>query len=127
MRLTRLLAALLCALVLLLPSAVAVSSAQAAGKPHRVFTFAKIVKLHNGSLSFRAHIAKYPDGVVALMKKTCPSCAWSRAAVRRTTASGRIVMPVPAPAQGRWYWRYRTPKTPTFAVTYSATWFTYRK
>ena len=125
MRFIRPFAALLCALVLLLPSAA--SSADGAAKPHRVFTFAKIVKLRNGSLSFRAHVAHYPNGFVGLMKKDCGSCTWHRVALRRTSASGRIVMPVTAPAQGRWYWRYRTPETPTFAVTYSSTWYTFRQ
>ncbi len=127
MRSTRLLAALVCAVVLVLPGAVAVSAAQGVAKPHRVFTFAKIVKLHDGSLSFRAHVAKYPNGFVALMKKTCATCTWNRVALRRTSASGRIVLPVSAPLQGRWYWRYRTPETPTFAITYSPTWYTYRQ
>jgi hypothetical protein len=125
MRFTRFLTAMLCALALLLPVA-AISSAQAAAKPHRVFTYAKIVKLPNGSLSFRAHIANYPAGFVGLMKKTCATCTWSRVALRRTTASGRIVMPVSAPTEGRWYWRYRTPESPSFAISYSSTWYTYR-
>ena len=126
MRFTRLCAALLCALVLVL-STVAASSAQSAAKPHRVFTSAKIVKLPNGSLSFRAHIAHYPNGFVGLMKKTCATCTWNRVALRRTTAFGRIMMPVGAPPQGRWYWRYRTPESPAFAVTYSSTWYTFRQ
>lgn len=127
MRISRLLAALLVTLVLLLPSALAVSTATADGKPYRVFTFAKIVKLPSGALSFRAHIQKYPNGFVALMKKNCATCIWTRVALRRTTASGRIVMPVSAPVQGRWYWRYRTPETPTFAISYSSTWYTFRR
>ncbi len=127
MRSARLLAALVCAVALLVPAAAGASSAQGAAKPHRDFLYAKIVKLQDGSLSFRARIADYPNGFVGLMKKTCRTCTWNRVAVRRTTDFGRIFMAVTAPAQGRWYWRYRTPETARFAVTYSSTWYTFRR
>jgi hypothetical protein len=126
MRLSRLIATACLTVVLAIPSAALMSSADAAGKPHRNFTFAKIVKLRDGSLEFRAHIAKYPGGFVALMKKTCATCTWNRVALRRTTETGGIALPVSSPAEGRWYWRYRTPETAKFAETYSATWYTYR-
>jgi hypothetical protein len=126
MRFSRPLATTMLTLALAVPSAAAVSSADAAGKPHRDFTYTKIVKLRDGSLEFRAHIARYPNGFVGLMKKTCATCTWNRVALRRTTDTGGIRMPVSAPVDGRWYWRYRTPETPNFAVTYSATWYTYR-
>jgi hypothetical protein len=106
--------------------AIPTSAAGAVDRPHRVFTYAKIVKLPGGTLSFRAQVKDYPLGPIALMKKKCAACAWSRVAVRRTTQFGRVFSNVPAPAQGRWYWRYRTPATPTFALTYSSTWYTYR-
>jgi hypothetical protein len=128
----RLLGAVLFALAVLVPSVLTGPTALGAGaapmatKPHRVFTYAKIIKLDDGTLSFRAQIEDYPGGVVALMKKTCKTCDWSRAAVRRTTEFGRVFSAVPAPAEGRWYWRYRTPQTPEFAVTYSSTWYTFR-
>jgi hypothetical protein len=108
------------------PAVLSGSPAWGAGKPHRVFTYAKIVKLDDGTLSFRAQIQDYPDGVVALMRKTCRTCPWARSAVRRTTEFGRVFSTVPAPAEGRWYWRYRTPATPDFAVTFSSTWYTFR-
>ncbi|MEJ7628303.1 MAG: hypothetical protein WKF54_01790 [Nocardioidaceae bacterium] len=126
MRLARLLAVLVLTVALLVPTVLATSTAGAAAKPHRHFNYSKIVKLQDGSLSFRAQVANYPNGFIALMKKTCLSCTWQRIAIRRTTEFGRIFMPVQAPAQGRWYWRYRTPETAKFAVTYSATWYTYR-
>jgi len=127
MRSARLLAALVCAVALLVPGAAGASPVQGAAKPHRDFRYAKIVKLQDGSLSFRARIADYPNGFVGLMKKTCGTCTWNRVAVRRTTEFGRIFMAVTAPAQGRWYWRYRTPETARFAVTYSSTWYTFRR
>jgi hypothetical protein len=104
----------------------AVAPADAAGKPHRHFAYAKIVKLHDGSLSFRARVEHYPDGFIALMKKNCKSCTWHRVALRHTTKFGRIFMKVGSPAHGRWYWRYRTPESKTYAVTFSSTWYTYR-
>ena len=61
------------------------------------------------------------------MKKNCATCVWHRVALRRTSDTGGIALPVTAPAQGRWYWRYRTPETPTFAISYSATWYTFRR
>lgn len=126
MRLARLLAVLALTGALLVPAMMVISTAEAAGKPHHHFNYARIVKLRDGSLSFRAQVANYPNGFIALMKKTCLSCTWHRIAIRRTSEFGRIFMPVQAPAQGRWYWRYRTPETAHFAVTYSATWYTYR-
>ncbi len=127
MRSVRLLAALLLTLVLLSVSGVALSTAQAAPKPHRTFTYAKIVKLPNGSLRFRARVANYPNSFIGLMKKTCLTCTWTRVALRRTDAGGHVDLPVQAPPSGRWYWRYRTPETPKFALSYSSTWYTYRQ
>jgi hypothetical protein len=126
MRQMRLVLAVMFMVALLTPSVLVGSSATGASKPHRVFTYAKIVKLDDGTLSFRAQIQDYPNGVVALMKKTCKTCTWTRAAVRRTSEFGRVFSAVPAPAEGRWYWRYRTPQTTEFALTYSATWYTFR-
>ena len=126
MRCARLLATGVLTLVIAVAGQFATASAHATGKPHREFVYAKIIKLEDGSLSFRARVADYPDGYVALMKKTCRTCTWSRVAIRRTTDFGRVFMPVPAPSQGRWYWRYRTPQTADFAVSYSATWYTFR-
>lgn len=127
MRPARLLALLLLTMALLAPGVAANALNGAAAKPHRHFVYAKIITLPSGTLSFRARVADYPLGYIALMKKDCSTCAWHRDRLRRTTLFGRIFLPVPAPPSGRWYWRYRTPETPKYAVTYSSTWYTYRK
>lgn len=125
MRHTRFIAAVILTASLVLPGLSGVS-AQADVKPHRHFVYAKIVTLPAGTLSFRAQVANYPTGYIALMKKNCLTCAWYRDRLRKTTPFGRIFLPVTAPLTGRWYWRYRTPETPNFAVTYSSTWYTFR-
>lgn len=124
MRFTRLLLACVLSLALACPSVLAATAFT--GKPHRHFNYAKIVELPSGLLSFRAQVAHYPLSYIALMKKDCQACSWHREELRRTTLFGRIFLPVPTPPSGRWYWRYRTPETADYAVTYSATWYTYR-
>lgn len=126
MRSARLFAAMVLTAALALPGLVSLSPAQAVAKPHRQFVYAKIVRLPSGTLSFRAQVQNYPNGYIALMKKNCLTCDWYRDRLRRTTAYGRIFLPVGAPPSGRWYWRYRTPETPTHALTYSSTWYTFR-
>lgn len=37
-------------------------SADAAAKPYRVFMYARIIKLQDGTLSFRAQVKDYPNG-----------------------------------------------------------------
>lgn len=120
-------AAALLIVSLLLSGLVASSPASGTSKPHRHFIYAKIVKLPGGLLSFRAQVEDYPFGSIALMKKNCATCTWYRDRLRKTGAFGRIFLPVGAPLVGRWYWRYRTPETPRYAVTYSSTWYTFRK
>ncbi len=127
MSVSRLLSVTVLAVALILPIGVMSTAADGAGLPHRHFTYAKIVKLPNGDLSFRAQVANYPNGYIALMKKNCKSCTWFKVATRKTTKFGRIFMPVQAPPSGRWYWRYRTPATKHFALTYSSTWYTFRR
>lgn len=127
MSLARHFAAVVLTAALALPGLVPVSWAQAEGKPSRHFVYAKIVKLPDGTLSFRAQVQNYPNGYIALMKKNCRTCTWYRDRLRRTGDYGRIMLPVGAPPSGRWYWRYRTPETPTFALTYSSTWYTYQQ
>lgn len=95
------------------------------GKPHRHFIYAKIVRLPGGLLSFRAQVEDYPLGPIDLMKKNCKTCRWHVNRHATTTLFGRIFLPVGAPLQGRWYWRYRTPETAKYAVTFSSTWYTY--
>lgn len=126
MRFSRFIAVFALMVALVAPVVLATQSADAAPKPKRHFVYAKIIKLPSGDLSFRAQIAKYPNGSVSLMRKDCVTCTWHRTALKKTTAYGRVFTPVGTPPTGRWYFRYLTPATPKFALTHSATWYTYR-
>lgn len=94
-------------------------------KPLHVFDYARIVRVGQGGLSFRARVDSYPNQTIDLMKKLCKTCAWSQVQVHTTDGEGRVASVITAPATGRWYWRYRTPASPGFAVSYSSTWFTF--
>jgi hypothetical protein len=124
MRLSRVTAVCCLAVATLLSGSVA-TSADAAQKPFRTFAYTHIVRTGDKGLSFQARVEHYPTSTIDLMKKTCKTCTWTQVTTATTSSNGKVALPIQAPVQGRWYWRYRTPASGAYAATYSATWYTF--
>lgn len=126
MRYTRIMAAAVTTVALALPGiAVSTASAESAQLKHREFQDTKIVNITPQRLQMRTKVVQYQNKPTSLQKKDCRvGCAWHRVQRAKTNQFGRVRYEVPAPADGRWFWRIVTPKRGQYATSYSPVWYT---
>lgn len=127
MRFTRILAATVTSVALVVPAAsVATASTELAPKPTRAID-ARIVTITDTQLQLRAHVkGDYSRKITHLMKKNCKSCNFHQVNKKRTDATGHVRYNVGAPRTGRWYYKVRTPETKRFRTSFSPTFYTYQ-
>ncbi|MEP6664955.1 MAG: hypothetical protein ABJA81_00790 [Nocardioidaceae bacterium] len=82
-------------------------------------------QLENGTGRFHGRVSpNWAHRRIFLEKRPCASCGWHRARRSQTGDRGRFRFSVPAPHQGRWWWRASAPSTTSFIWSYSGVYTT---
>jgi hypothetical protein len=105
----------------------AAGPAAAPALPEREITV-KIVEGRFNRLFLTGRVTPdFAEKLVSVQKKSCRTkkCGWSTWKKVRTNQRGRFRVKVPAPRDGRWFWRAETPATEHYARTRSEVWYTY--
>lgn len=88
---------------------------------------AKIVQVSPTDLQLVGHvIPKYAHKNVKLQKRDCTGCSWHTIRHQRTTSRSHFSFDIGAPRSGSWYFRVKTAASTRFAVSYSATFRTFK-
>jgi hypothetical protein len=88
---------------------------------------AKVVQVSPTDLQLVGHVVpRYRHHKVKLQKRDCRRCAWHTIRHQRTTSRSHFSFDVGAPRSGSWYFRVKTARSTRFAVSYSATFRTFK-
>jgi hypothetical protein len=89
---------------------------------------AKVVQKGSRTLIFKGKVTgepKYSKKVVKIERRIGKGGNWKQYAKVKSTKQGGWRHQVGAPRNGRWYFRAMTPKTNSYAKSYSEVWYTY--
>lgn len=103
------------------------SQATVGDKPkHRVTS--NVIEPRRNKLVFKGKVSpNYAKKPVLIQKKNCnrASCKWHKFAKVKTNRKGQFRQRITAPRTGRDYWRAKVAPSRTYAVSYSAVYYTY--
>ena len=119
-------AALLCALAMVVGPPSSIASAQVSQDLPQRAMHDDVFRNDKGWLVFKGNVDPgWNNKNVQVFKRTCPSCAWALVKKVRTDGSGRWRTRIYAPRTGYWYWKGLVPQSGGYGKSVTRTYRTF--